>query len=411
MTETFRREYHQLVGALVELTRDCGLAEDCVQDAFAAALESWPRGGVPRRPGAWLTTVARNRAVDRLRQETVRTRRLREAAAIVTRYGDQPQVPPLIRDATLRLIFTCCHPALTLPAQVALTLRVVVGLTPAEIARVLLVPHGTLAQRLVRARRAVRAAGLRGESPPAGELPGRATAVRAVLYLLFTEGYAATAGANLIRRDLCAEAIRLTSLLAGLLPDDPETLGLLALMLLQDARHQARLDADGQLVPLDRQDRRRWDHSQVAEGVGLLDRAFGGGRPGPYQIQAAIAACHATAPDAASTDWAQIVGLYGELAELTPSPVVRLNRAIAIGMVHGPERGLALVEQIDRTGDLDGHHLVPAVRADLLRRLGRRREAAGAYRQALELAGNDTERRYLRGRLTEITGGYQDDTK
>ncbi|MCX4472214.1 sigma-70 family RNA polymerase sigma factor [Micromonospora sp. NBC_01655] len=407
----FRREYRQLVGSLVDLTRDRSLAEDCVQDAFAAALERWRREGVPRRPGAWLTTVARNRAVDRLRHETVRAARLREAAATLPAYDEQPPVPPLIRDAQLRLIFTCCHPALSLPSQVALTLRTVVGLGPAEIARALLVPPGTLAQRLVRARRGVRDAGLRCELPPAAELPGRATAVRAVLYLLFTEGYAATAGADLVRRGLCAEAVRLARLLARLLPDDPETLGLLALLVLHEARRDARTDAHGDLVPLERQDRRRWDRGRVAEGVGLLDRALRRGRPGAYQVQAAIAACHATAPDAARTDWAQIAGLYAELARLTPSPVVQLNRAVAVGMAHGPQRGLALLEQVERSGELAGNHLVPAVRADLLRRLDRRPEAAGAYRRALDLAGNDAERRYLRVRLAEVTGPSRDQAK
>ncbi|MFI9639040.1 RNA polymerase sigma factor [Micromonospora sp. NPDC051925] len=404
----FRREYGQLVGGLVGLTGDRGLAEDCVQDAFAAALRRWREEGVPRRPGAWLTTVARNRAVDRLRHESMAAARLREAAATLPAYDEAPPVPPVIRDAQLRLIFTCCHPTLSLPSQVALTLRTVLGLGPAEIARVLLVAPGTLAQRLVRARRGVRDAGLCGELPPVGELPGRATAVRAVLYLLFTEGYAATAGVDLLRRGLCAEAVRLGRLLARLLPDDPETLGLLALMLLHDARRDARTDAHGDLVPLERQDRRRWDRGRIAEGVGLLDRALRQGRPGPYQVQAAIAACHATAPDAARTDWPQIAGLYAELAQLTPSPVVRLNRAVAVGMAHGPQQGLALLEQVERSGELAGHHLVPAVRADLLRRLDRPADAAGAYRRAWELAGNDVERRYLRGRWAEVTGSLPD---
>ncbi|MFI6163653.1 RNA polymerase sigma factor [Micromonospora haikouensis] len=407
----FRREYRQLVGTLVALTGDRALAEDCVQDAFAAAVQRWRGEGVPRRPGAWLTTVARNRAVDRLRHESMAAARLREAAVTLSAYDDAPPVPPVIRDAQLRLIFTCCHPALSLTSQVALTLRTVVGFGPAEIARALLVTPGTLAQRLVRARRGVREAGLRGELPPAADLPGRAAAVRAVLYLLFTEGYAATAGADLLRRGLCAEAVRLARLLARLLPDDPETLGLLALMLLHDARRDARTDAHGDLVPLERQDRRRWDRGRIAEGVDLLERALRHGRPGPYQVQAAIAACHASAPDAARTDWAQIAGLYAELAELTPSAVVLLNRAVAVAMAHGPLRGLELLEQVERSGELAGHHLVPAVRADLLRRLDRRDDAAGAYRRALGLAGNDVERRYLRDRLAEVTGTSADQAK
>nr|WP_281179554.1 DUF6596 domain-containing protein [Micromonospora rosaria] len=393
-----------MLGSLVEFTRDRDLAEECVQEAFAAAVEHWRREGVPRRPGAWLTTVARNRAVDRLRAERTRAVRLRELAAALPGYDGEPAPPPAVGDAQLRLVFTCCHPALTLPSQVALTLRTVVGLGPGEIARALLVPPGTLAQRLVRARRTVRDAGLRCELPPPADLPARATAVRAVLYLLFTEGYAATAGADLLRPALCAEALRLGRLLLRLLPDDPESAGLVALMLLHDARRPARVDHRGDLVPLERQDRARWDRARIAEGVGLLAGALRRGRPGPYQIQAAILACHAAAPDAAATDWAQIAGLYGELAAVAPTPMVRLNRAVAVGMAYGPQRGLALVAQVERAGELAGHHLVPAVRADLLRRLGRRAEAAAAYRRALELVGNEAEHRYLRGRLAEVDG-------
>jgi len=405
VTRAFREDWGQIVATLIRLTGDWDLAEECAQDAFAQALQRWPRDGVPRRPGAWLTTTARNRAVDRLRREAVGAAKLREAArlSIPDGPGDDAAVGggP---DDRLRLMFTCCHPALAFEAQVALTLRTLAGLTTAEIARAFLVSEDTMSKRLVRAKGKIRHAGIPFRVPPAHLLSERTVSVLGVLYLLFNEGYAASAGADLVRQNLTAEAIRLARILAQMLPDEPEVGGLLALLLLHDARRAARVDATGELVPLEDQDRSRWDASQIAEGTRLLEAALQRGRPGPYQVQAAIAACHATAAEAADTDWAQIAALYGQLARLVPSAVVRLNRAVAVGMRDGPAAGLALVEQLERTGELAGYHLLPATRADLLRRLGRRDEAAAAYREALELAPTEPERRYLARRLTETTG-------
>jgi RNA polymerase sigma-70 factor, ECF subfamily len=405
VTRAFREDWGQIVATLIRLTGDWDLAEECAQDAFAQALQRWPRDGVPRRPGAWLTTTARNRAVDRLRREAVGAAKLREAAMLSVPDGPGDDAAagggP---DDRLRLMFTCCHPALAFEAQVALTLRTLAGLTTAEIARAFLVSEDTMSKRLVRAKGKIRHAGIPFRVPPAHLLSERTVSVLGVLYLLFNEGYAASAGADLVRQNLTAEAIRLARILAQMLPDEPEVGGLLALLLLHDARRAARVDATGELVPLEDQDRSRWDASQIAEGTRLLEAALQRGRPGPYQVQAAIAACHATAAEAADTDWAQIAALYGQLARLVPSAVVRLNRAVAVGMRDGPAAGLALVEQLEEAGELAGYHLLPATRADLLRRLGRRDEAAAAYREALELAPTEPERRYLARRLTETTG-------
>jgi RNA polymerase sigma-70 factor, ECF subfamily len=402
VAEAFREEWGRVVAALIGMTGDWDLAEECAQDAFARALKTWPRDGVPRRPGAWLTTVARNRALDRLRRSAAEAAKLREVVALAPA-DDPPDDDGGIRDDRLRLMFTCCHPALPLEARVALTLRTLAGLTTAEIARAFLVPEQTMAKRLVRAKHKIRHAGIPYRVPPPELLPERVAGVLAVLYLLFNEGYAASAGADLVRQNLCAEAIRLARALAQLMPDEPEALGLLALMLLHHARRAARVDSVGDLVTLEDQDRTRWDRPEIDEGTDVLEAALRRGRPGPYELQAAIAACHATAPEPAATDWAQIAALYERLARLAPSPVVELNRAVAVAMADGPAAGLNLVAQIESSGALAGYYLLPATRADLLRRLGRRPEAAASYRTARDLATTDAERRYLDRRLAETT--------
>ncbi|WP_406130440.1 RNA polymerase sigma factor [Streptomyces sp. NBC_00989] len=401
----FREEWGQVVATLIRVTGDWDLAEECAQDAFAQALDRWRRDGIPRRPGAWLTTTARNRALDVLRREAAGAAKLREVAVLGRDEG--PYDPEYdgddsgVEDDRLRLVFTCCHPALPIEARVALTLRTLAGLTTPEIARAFLVPEATMAQRLVRAKKKIRNAGIPYRVPPAHLLPERTTGVLGVVYLLFNEGYAATSGAELVRTDLCAEAIRLARVLARLMPDEPEVLGLLALLLLHDARRHTRVDAAGELVTLEDQDRTAWDRAEVGEGAALLETALRRGRPGPYQIQAAIAACHTTAPTAEETDWADIAGLYGELERFVPSAVVRLNRAVAVGMAQHPDAGLELVAELEKSGELADYHLLPATRADLLRRSGRTTEAAVAYERALELVENDAERRFLERRLAE----------
>jgi len=380
---------------------DWDLAEECAQDAFARALERWPDDGVPTNPGAWLTTVARHRALDRLRRAGVEAAKYEEMV-VVSGEGSTARSDE-IADDRLRLIFTCCHPALTVDAQVALTLRTLAGLTTTEIARAFLVSDETMAKRLVRAKAKIRHAAIPYRVPPGHLLTERTTAVLGVLYLLFNEGYSATHGAQMIRRDLCAEAIRLARLLVELMPDEPEARGLLALMLLHDARRAARVDAAGDLVTLDEQDRATWDAGEIAEGLATLESALRQRRTGPYQVQAAIAACHDSAARPEDTDWHEIALLYEELSLLAPSPVVELNRAVAVAMARGPEAGLDLVDQLDAAGTLTGYHLLAATRADLLRRLDRRDEAAAAYREALGLVGGDAERRYLQRRLAEVT--------
>jgi RNA polymerase sigma-70 factor (ECF subfamily) len=404
VAEAFQQEWGKVVATLIRMTGDWDLAEECTQDAFAAALTRWASDGVPDRPGAWLTTTARNRALDRLRRSKTEAAKLQEVAVLSVPEEPAPWGDSGVTDDRLRLMFTCCHPALTLEARVALTLRTLAGLTTAEIARAFLVPEATMAKRLTRAKHKIRDAGIPYRVPPAHLLPERTIGVLGVLYLLFNEGYSASAGDDLLRPDLSGEAIRLARLLAQLMPDEPEVAGLLALMLLQDARSRARLDDAGELVSLEDQERSRWDAARISEGLGVLESALRRQRAGPYQLQAAIAACHAEAAEPADTDWAQIALLYGELRRIVPSAVVELNRAVAVAMADGPDAGLALVDELAASGQLTGYYLLPATRADLLRRMDRRTEAAASYREALQLAPTEPERRYLARRLAEVGG-------
>ncbi len=410
VAQVFRQESGRVLAALISSLGDFDLAEDALQDALIVALDRWPDEDVPRNPGAWITTVARRKAIDRLRRQKTCDEKLAILEGEFKQRGGDPAEGNMeeIPDERLKLIFTCCHPALVLEAQVALTLRTLGGLETAEIAKAFLVPVPTMAQRLVRAKRKIKKAGIPYRVPPARLLPERMEAVLAVLYLIFNEGYSATTGDALIRQDLCQEAIRLTQTLNELLGTDPEleeepeALGLLALMLLHDARRAARTSADGRLILLEEQDRVLWDQAQISEGVQILDLALTMRRPGPYQIQAAIAALHAQAATPAETDWPQIALLYNALARHQPSPVVALNQAVAVAMAEGPVRGLAMLDELENSGQLADYYLVHAARADLLRRAGWHEEAAESYAVALELAQNNVEKDYLRGRLKEM---------
>jgi RNA polymerase sigma-70 factor (ECF subfamily) len=402
VTDAFRSDWGRVVAYLIRVTGNWDLAEECAQDAFERALEHWPRDGIPSSPAAWLKTTARNRALDQLRRATVGEAKLKELTMLQPSDEAADGDESGIEDDRLRLMFTCCHPALPIEAQVALTLRTLAGLTTPEIARAFLVPDETMAKRLTRAKRKITEARIPYRVPAAHRLGERLRAVLVVIYALFNEGYGASAGDELIRKDLCAEAIRLGRLLAELMPDEPEALGLLSLMLLQDSRRAARVDPDGELVTLEEQDRGLWDQAAIAEACAVLDRAVRLRGPAPYQLQAAIAACHALAPSAAETDWREIAVLYDRLSEIVPTPVVLLNRAVAVAMADGPASGLELVDELEGAGALAGYYLLPATRADLLRRLNRYREAGTAYRRALELAPTDAERRFLARRLSEL---------
>jgi RNA polymerase sigma-70 factor, ECF subfamily len=400
----FRNEWGRIIASLIRASRSFDLAEEALQDAFAAAITSWPAKGVPDNPAAWINAAAHRKLIDYGRREQTR-RGLGDQLLYETEARNTPaakDMNPPAEDDRLRLIFTCCHPALNQEAAIALTLRTLGGLTTPEIARAFLLPEPTLAQRLVRAKRKIQQAHIPYEIPSPDRMPERLSAVQAVLYLIFNEGYSASSGDSLVRRELCAEAIRLARTLSQLMPDNPENLALLALMLLHDSRRDARAGSDGQLIPLEEQDRSLWHHDQIAEGTHLVERALGRRNPGPYQLQAAIAAVHAEAKASGETDWKQIAALYAILGAIQPSPVVALNHAVAVAMSEGPQHGLSLIDALGSSGELDPYHLYHAARADLLRRMKRNREAIESYTRALALTGNSVECRYLQRRIAEL---------
>src|SRR6266852_6474195 len=408
----FRQESGRIIATLIRLSGSFDRAEEAMQEALISALATWPQKGVPNNPGAWITAVAQRKLIDSVRRENTRTEK-EDSILYETELSQHRKHEPSddasmnYPDDRLRLIFTCCHPALNIEAQVALTLRTLGGLTTPEIARAFLLPEPTLAQRLVRAKAKIRDAAIPYEIPAIHVLAERLASAQAVIYLIFNEGYAATAGESLIRNELCAEAIRLGRTLCELLPKEPENVGLLALMLLQDSRRDARINQQGDLVPLEEQDRARWHGEQIQEGVALVERALRMQRVGVYQLQAAIAAIHAEAKAAAETDWHQIAALYQELARILPTPVVALNHAVAIAMSEGFEKGLELIDQLGKSGELDKYYLFHAARADILRRLNRKREAIAAYEKALALVTNRVEEAYLRRRLAQLTPAKQ----